>query len=176
MLQSYLTLLNGNGLERVLNIFICLWIYVCIQTPTACAVCSRSVCVSVRHMEVKEVCQTESVVLFWQKSSEVSVIPACPFFLPISACWIWGKKGRKAVKARCLCPPFLLMINVWLFSEEKCLGIRAFEVNYLQALSIFKSCRHDNSMWWQSHTILSYLHSQILEAAFISNWLKQEGI
>lgn len=114
-------------------------------------------------MEVKKVCQTESVVLFWQKNSlslhpgnncvSVSVILVCPFFLPLSACWIWGKKGRKAVKARCLCPPFLLMINVRLFSEEKCLGIRAFEVNYLQAPSIFKSCRHDNSMWWQSHNI-----------------------
>lgn len=86
-------------------------------------------CASMRHMEVNKVCQTESVVLFWQKSSlslhpgsdcmSVSVILVCPFFLPISACWIWGKRGRRAVKARCLCPPFLLMINVWLFSEEK---------------------------------------------------------
>lgn len=72
-------------------------------------------------------------------------------FFPISVLGL--SKERKAVKARSSCPPFLLMINVWLSSEEKCFVSRALKENYLEALSIFESCRHGDSMWWQSHNV-----------------------
>lgn len=140
-----------------------MWIHVCMQTPTACTFCSRSVCVRKAHEGKEGLSNRICGCLLAEKFSlhpgndcmSVLVILVCPFFLPISACWIWGKKGRKAVKARCLCPPFLLMINVWLFSEEKCLGIRAFEVNSFKLYPSSNPAGIDNSVWWQSHNICS---------------------
>lgn len=65
------------------------------------------------------------------------------------------------------------MINVLLFSEEECLGIRAFRMHYFQAVFIFRSCRHDNIMWWQSPNICPVC-TGTLEAAFIcSDWGKK---
>lgn len=151
-------------------VFLYLWC-VCTQTCPAHADCGRSGCL--RHVEVRKVCclGRKGLSLCPQihcMECIVSVMLVCLFFLPILSVLNFRKRS-KVVKTRFLRPPFLLMINVWLFSEEKGLGIRAFKMHYFQAVSIFRSCRHDNSMWWQSPNICP-VRTDILEAAFICSW------
>lgn len=153
--------LNGEGFIPwvLMPLYTYKYAYACKHLQHA--LCAAGVCVSMRHMEVEKVCQTKCGLVLaekfsvpWQTSIWLPVLLVCWFGVFFrSLCGVWGKKRRKAVKARCLCPPFLLMINVWLSSEEKCFVIRVLKENYLEALSIFESCRLDNSMWWQSHNI-----------------------
>lgn len=68
VLQSYITLLNGNGLIPRVLMSSCTWehTYTCRHLQDVLFI--SGLCTSVRHMVVKKVCQRELVVLFWQKS------------------------------------------------------------------------------------------------------------
>lgn len=133
-------------------------LYICNRVCTSHALHTLFVAgiwVTVRHVEVKELCQATSGLVWVGKVSLFAPENTCTECIsdvgvPVFSshlCVLNLRKGSKVVKTMLLCLPFLLMINVWLFSEEKCLGIRAFKMHYFQALSIFRSCRHDIIMW-----------------------------